>query len=66
MSFKCADGMLCRIAEMHIRGDKLVAQTPILCDDPSILCDGFIIQDFQVYYMAERLEAALDGVDASR
>ena len=46
--FECANGALCPIAAMHVRGNKLEGGIPLECDGFFVSRAGFVIQDLEI------------------
>ena len=60
--FEGVDGALSGIALVDVGGDQLELGTPLFCDETLILSAGFIVQNLQVYLMAQSPQTSHDCV----
>ena len=52
MGLEILDCTLCGIAPVHMGGHHLVIFFPFFLDGSTIFCAGFVVQDFEVHFVA--------------
>ena len=57
MCLEGLDGALGNVAAMHVWGDELVCAFPVVSDDSTVLCTGFVVQNLVVNCVGTCCEA---------